>query len=90
LIGNSWPKNLNPCEDTLGALALLEMRPGKRREEVMGLLHRMWNEAQGKITRNVAGSPEAQAVEETFRLLRLPGDLGEPWWRPDWESSRGC
>ncbi|MCS6868758.1 MAG: chromosome partitioning protein ParB, partial [Thermus sp.] len=80
-------------EETLGVLDLLALELGKGREEVVGLLQRMANERKGKVTHNVVGSPEAQRVEEVFRLLgrmswqafvahrlpllRLPPDLRE-------------
>ncbi|BCP97910.1 hypothetical protein TthHB5008_10100 [Thermus thermophilus] len=55
-------------------------------EEVVGLLHRMRDEARGKVPHNVMGSLEAQRVEEVFKALgrmtwesfvqhRLPEDL---------------
>ncbi|MCL6569879.1 MAG: ParB/RepB/Spo0J family partition protein, partial [Meiothermus silvanus] len=91
LVENLQREDLNPYEETLGVLALLEEELAKSREEVLALLHRMWNESRGKITRNVTGSSEALRVEEIFRalgrmtwesfvrnrlpLLRLPEDL---------------
>ena len=42
---------------------------GKGREEVVALLERMRKEKRGVAARNVSGSPEAERVEELFRLL---------------------
>ena len=91
LVENLQREDLNPYEETLGALELLSEELGKTREEVVALLHRMRDEARGKVPHNVVGSPEAQRVEEVFRalgrmswesfvqhrlpLLSLPGDL---------------
>ncbi|ULR39713.1 ParB/RepB/Spo0J family partition protein [Thermus sp. NEB1569] len=93
LMENLQREDLNPYEETLGVLDLLALELGRSREEVVSLLYRMWNEVKGKITRNVAGNPEAQKVEEVFRtlghldwqtfvrhrlpLLTLPEDLKE-------------
>lgn len=44
LAENLQREDLNPYEETLGILSLLEMRLNKGREEVIGLLHRMRNE----------------------------------------------
>ncbi|WP_117236614.1 ParB/RepB/Spo0J family partition protein [Thermus sediminis] len=93
LVENLGREDLNPYEETLGVLELLSEDLGRRREEVVALLHRMWNERRGRVTHNVMGSPEAQRVEEVFRalgrmgwesfvqnrlpLLGLPGDLRE-------------
>ncbi|TFU14145.1 ParB/RepB/Spo0J family partition protein [Thermus tengchongensis] len=76
LMENLQREDLNPYEETVAVLDLLALELSKSREEVISLLHRMWNEARGKSTRNVAGSPEAQRVEEVFRLLG----------RMDWSS----
>ena len=69
LVENLQREDLNPYEETLGALDLLSEELGKTREEVVGLLHRMRDEARGKVPHNVVGSPEAQRVEEVFRAL---------------------
>jgi ParB family chromosome partitioning protein len=91
LVENLQREDLNPYEETLGVLELLSEELGKTREEVVALLHRMYNEKRGKATYNVIGSPEGQRVEEAFRslgrmtwesfvlnrlpLLKLPDDL---------------
>jgi ParB family chromosome partitioning protein len=91
LVENLQREDLNPYEETLGVLELLSEELGKTREEVVALLHRMYNEKRGKATYNVIGSPEGQRVEEAFRnlgrmtwesfvlnrlpLLKLPEDL---------------
>ncbi len=76
LMENLQREDLNPYEETLGILDLLSLELSKGREEVVSLLHRMRNEAKGKVTPNVGGSPEAQKVEEVFRTLG----------RMDWQS----
>jgi ParB family chromosome partitioning protein len=91
LVENLQREDLNPYEETLGVLALLEEELARSREEVLALLHRMRDETRGKVPRNVTGNPEAQKVEEIFRalgrmtwesfvrnrlpLLKLPEDL---------------
>jgi ParB family chromosome partitioning protein len=69
LMENLQREDLNPYEETLGVLDLLALELGKSREEVVSLLHRMRDEARGKVPQNVLGSPEVQKVEEIFRLL---------------------
>jgi ParB family chromosome partitioning protein len=69
LVENLQREDLNPYEETLGVLELLSEDLGKTREEVVGLLHRMRNEARGKVPHNVVGSPEAKRVEEVFQAL---------------------
>ncbi len=69
LMENLQREDLNPYEETLGVLDLLSLELGRSREEVVSLLHRMRNEAKGRATHNVVGTPEAQKVEEVFRLL---------------------
>jgi ParB family chromosome partitioning protein len=69
LVENLQREDLNPYEETLGVLELLSEELGKTREEVVALLHRMRDEARGRVPRNVSGSPEARKVEEVFRVL---------------------
>ena len=69
LVENLQREDLNPYEETLGVLELLSEDLGKTREEVVSLLHRMRDEARGKVPRNVSGNPEAQRVEEVFQAL---------------------
>jgi ParB family chromosome partitioning protein len=69
LVENLQREDLNPYEETLGVLDLLSEELGKTREEVVGLLHRMYNEKRGKATYSVVGSPEGQRVEGIFQAL---------------------
>jgi ParB family chromosome partitioning protein len=69
LVENLQREDLNPYEETLGVLELLSEELGKTREEVVGLLHRMRDEARGKVPQNVLGNPEAKRVEEVFKAL---------------------
>ncbi|WP_084584805.1 ParB/RepB/Spo0J family partition protein [Thermus tengchongensis] len=93
LVENLQREDLNPYEETVGVLALLSEDLGRSVEEVVALLHRMRDEARGKVPRNVTGNSEARRVEEVFKalgrmtwesfvrnrlpLLRLPEDLKE-------------
>ena len=93
LVENLQREDLNPFEETVALLDLLALELGKGREEAVALLHRMRNEATGKVTRNVTGNAEASKVEEVFAklgrftwesfvrnrlpLLNLPPDLQE-------------
>jgi ParB family chromosome partitioning protein len=69
LVENLQREDLNPYEETLGVLELLSEELGKTRGEVVALLHRMRDEARGKVPHNVVGNPEAKRVEEVFRAL---------------------
>jgi ParB family chromosome partitioning protein len=69
LVENLQREDLNPYEETLGVLDLLSEELGKTREEVVALLHRMRDEARGKVPHNVMGNPEAQRVMEIFKAL---------------------
>jgi len=69
LVENLQREDLNPYEETLGVLELLSEELGKTREEVVALLHRMRDEARGKVPHNVVGIPEAKRVQEVFQAL---------------------
>ncbi|MEN2982143.1 MAG: ParB/RepB/Spo0J family partition protein [Thermus sp.] len=69
LMENLQREDLNRYEETLGVLDLLALELGTGREEVVSLLQRMRDERTGKVPHTVMGSPEAEKVEEVFRLL---------------------
>lgn len=90
LTENLQREDLNPIEETEGILALLSMRLGVNREEVITLLHRMANKKRG-LTDNVIREEDSDAVNEVFAsvgrltpesfrvnrlpLLNLPDDI---------------
>lgn len=90
LVENLQREDLNPYEETLGVLALLEEDLGMSQEEVVGLLRQMKNAKEGRIRDNVVPK-DTQKVEEAFKalgrmtwesfvqhrlpLLKLPEDL---------------
>jgi ParB family chromosome partitioning protein len=91
LVENLQREDLNPIEETEGILSLLAFRLGCDLEEVTSKLYRMENEAKGKVTRNVSGKEETEAIEQVFTslgrmnwlsfvrtrlpLLKLPADI---------------
>lgn len=91
LVENLQREDLNPYEETLGILALLQMRLERSREEVVGLLRQMKNAQEGRVRDNVVPNKDAVQVEEIFQglgrltwesfvqhrlpLLNLPQDL---------------
>ncbi|MBW4546810.1 MAG: ParB/RepB/Spo0J family partition protein [Symplocastrum torsivum CPER-KK1] len=91
LVENLQREDLNPIEETEGILSLLAFRLGCDLEEVTSKLYRMENEAKGKVTRNVSGKEETEAIEPVFTslgrmnwlsfvrtrlpLLKLPADI---------------
>jgi len=69
LAENLQRENLNPVEETEGILKLLSLKLERSEAEIVSLLYRMDNEAKGKITHNVMGNPEVQAIEQVFEAL---------------------
>lgn len=91
LIENLQREDLNPIEETEGILQLLALRLEKPESEVVSLLHRMLDEAKGKVPHNVMGNSETLAIQSVFDgiaamdwksfitnrlpLLKLPSDI---------------
>ncbi len=91
LTENLQREDLNPIEETEGILQLLALRLKCEIVNVSSLLHRMDNQAKGKITRNASCHSEVEIVEKVFTnlgkmnwqsfvrtrlpLLKLPNDI---------------
>ncbi|MBW4474461.1 MAG: ParB/RepB/Spo0J family partition protein [Stenomitos rutilans HA7619-LM2] len=91
LIENLQREDLNPVEETEGILQLLAIKLQKAEPEVISLLHRMLDEAKGKVPHNVMGNSEANTIQQVFEgialmewqsfvsnrlpLLKLPSDI---------------
>ncbi|HEY9897209.1 MAG TPA: ParB/RepB/Spo0J family partition protein [Candidatus Sericytochromatia bacterium] len=91
LIENLQREDLNPVEETEGILQLLAIKLQKAESEVISLLHRMLDEAKGKVPHNVMGNSEANTIQQVFGgialmewqsfvsnrlpLLKLPSDI---------------
>lgn len=71
LVENLLREDLNPVEETEGILQLLALKLDLSVQEVIAVLYRMQNEAKGKVTRNVTGSPEQEQVQWVFEGLGL-------------------
>jgi ParB family chromosome partitioning protein len=80
LLENLQREDLNPVEETEGILQLLAVHLDRSVQEVISLLHKMHNEARGRVTHNVMGNPpspsthnvmgkEREAVIEAFKRL---------------------
>jgi ParB family transcriptional regulator, chromosome partitioning protein len=69
LVENLQREDLNPLEETEGILELLALRLEISVDETVKLLQKMDNEAKGKVTPNVMGSPQGLIVEELFASL---------------------
>lgn len=67
MLENLQREDLNPLEETEGMLQLFALRFGCSTTEVISLLHRMKNEAGGKVsTQNVLGSEQANMIQTVF------------------------
>jgi ParB family transcriptional regulator, chromosome partitioning protein len=69
LIENLQREDLNPVEETEGVLQLLALKLEIAAAEVPKLLYRVQNEEKGKVTHNVMGNSEIQAVKGVFDSL---------------------
>ena len=72
LIENLQREDLNPLEETEGILELLSIELDQPVSEAISTLHRMQNEAKGKVTQNVLGN-EKESVEKVFTSLGTIG-----------------
>ena len=71
LVENLIREDLNPIEETEGILQLLSLRLNQDTDNVVSLLYRMQNEAKGKVTQNVLGSDDSEAIEAVFDALGM-------------------
>lgn len=71
LVENLVREDLNPVEETEGILQLLSLRLNQDTDNVVSLLYRMQNEAKGKVTQNVLGNEESEAIEAVFDALGM-------------------
>ena len=71
LIENLHREDLNPIEETEGILQLIALKLNQPTTAAIKILHRMQNEAEGKVTHNVMGNTEAQVVQDIFTGLGL-------------------
>lgn len=71
LIENLQREDLNRIDETEGILQLLSMRLEAEIAEVKSLLHRMLNEAKGKIAGVGKDTEQSQEVEAVFQGLSL-------------------
>ena len=71
LVENLIREDLNPVEETEGILQLLSLRLNQDTDNVVSLLYRMQNEAKGKVTQNVLGSDDSEAIEAVFDALGM-------------------
>ncbi|MBW4661410.1 MAG: ParB/RepB/Spo0J family partition protein [Drouetiella hepatica Uher 2000/2452] len=74
LLENLQRVDLNPIEETEGVLKLLALRLSLELDEAVALLYRLQNEARGRITHNIIGSPQLEQLEAVF------SDVGRFTW----------
>jgi ParB family transcriptional regulator, chromosome partitioning protein len=77
LVENLQREELNPVEEVEAILKLVALELNSKQGEefvtstVVTLLYRMQNEAKGKVTHNVMGSPKGEIVEDAFKSLGI-------------------
>lgn len=69
LVENLQREDLNPIEETEGYLRLLAQRLETSTEEIISLLYRMKNEAEGAVRDNVVPRETIAAIEAIFALI---------------------
>lgn len=69
LVENLVREDLNPIEETEGILQLLSLRLNLNVTDVISRLHRMRNEAKGKVTQSVLGNDDSDNIKATFDTL---------------------
>lgn len=71
LLENLQREDLNPVEETEGIINLVAITLKEDNETIPLLLYKMQNEAKGKTTPNVWGTPEGDLIIEIFESLGL-------------------
>jgi ParB family transcriptional regulator, chromosome partitioning protein len=71
LVENLVREDLNPVEETEGILQLLSLKLNQGVSDVISLLYRMQNEVKGKVTHNVMGNEESEAIQAIFDALSI-------------------
>lgn len=71
LVENLIREDLNPVEETEGILHLLSLRLNQDTDNVISTLYRMQNEAKGKVTQNVLGNDNSEAIQAVFDALGI-------------------
>ena len=90
LIENLQRVDLNPVEETEAVLELLSIELSQTVEDVISLLHKMFNESKNNVTNNVVGKVEVEQLFDSLGvvswksfvvhrlpLLNLPPDILE-------------
>ncbi|OWY63705.1 chromosome partitioning protein ParB [cyanobacterium TDX16] len=72
---NTNRQDFSPLEYADGALKLVALKLNCSIDDAVSLLYRMDNEVKGKVTHNVVGSPQGEAIALVFNFL------GQSTWK---------